>query len=76
MSQSKEADGIITTDRLREILGLQQPSAIERWLRRNNVRYFLGRNGPFTTIDLLHASVGFVSSRSVEQELYHKWKDA
>lgn len=69
-------DGIITTDRLQEMLSLQQHAAIERWLDNNNVRYFRGPGGPFTTIGLLHASVGFVSSRSVEQELYHEWKDA
>ncbi|WKD51092.1 hypothetical protein [Microbulbifer spongiae] len=68
--------GVLTTDDLRGILGKEKPSAIERWCQQNNVRYFRGPDGPFTTMDLLHASVGFIPNRGFEQESDNEWRDA
>ncbi len=55
---------IITTDQLAEISGYKATShsAIEQWCEKNGIRYFPGRNGPTSTIHLLNAAQGLVTS--------------
>ena len=39
----------LSTDDLRKWLNLEKPSALERWLRKFDVEYWTGPDGPVTT---------------------------
>lgn len=54
--------GVLTTASLIETTGYQRPADIERCLREQGVRYFWGKDGPWTTIDLVNAAGGLKSS--------------
>lgn len=38
-----------------------QRQAMSRWLDRHHVRYFLGRDGPWTTVEALNKALGVSS---------------
>lgn len=54
---------ILTTENLQEITGYDRPRDVERCLRDQGVRFFKGRNGPWTTVDLVNAAGGLVQYR-------------
>lgn len=54
--------GVLTTAQLTETTGYQRPADIERCLREQGVRYFWGKDGPWTTIDLVNAAAGLKAS--------------
>ncbi len=43
---------------LQQLTGYTRPADIERWCKRNGVRYFLGKQGAWTTIDAVNAALG------------------
>jgi len=55
-------NGVLTTAHLIETTGYQRPADIERCLREQGVRYFWGKDGPWTTIDLVNAAGGLKAS--------------
>lgn len=53
---------IILPDDLSHITGYERPGDVERCLRTQGVRYFTGKDGPWTTIDLINAAGGLLST--------------
>ena len=51
---------LIDTDTLKELTGYERSGDLERYLRDQGIRYFPGRRGPWTTVDLLNAAGGLV----------------
>jgi len=51
---------IITTEELKEIIGYQRSSDVEKCLEKQDIRFFYGKGGPWTTLDLINASKGLV----------------
>jgi hypothetical protein len=54
--------GVLTTAKLIETTGYQRAADIERCLREQGVRYFWGKDGPWTTMDLVNAAGGLKAS--------------
>ena len=52
---------VLNTDELKKITGFKQSGAIEKCLRDQGVRYFHGKNGPWTTLDLINAAKGLTT---------------
>jgi len=51
---------LVTLDQLKAVTGYEQPSAVERCLRKNGVRFLYGRDGVYTTTDALNAAMGII----------------
>jgi hypothetical protein len=51
--------GILSFDDLKQVTGYQRRSDIERTLREQGIRVFMGRNGPWTTADLINQAGGY-----------------
>ncbi|MBL1140400.1 MAG: hypothetical protein HND53_00015 [Proteobacteria bacterium] len=51
---------VITNDELRSVTGINRQSTLEKYLHREGIRYFCGKNGAWTTEALLNASKGLV----------------
>lgn len=49
---------LVPFDALKVISGYQQTGAIERWARKQGIKLFYGRNGPWTTIEIINAAAG------------------
>ena len=54
-------NNIVDTKSLGEITGYKRPSKIEKCLKQQGIRYFHGKHGPWTTIDLMNAANGLTS---------------
>ena len=52
---------IIDTEALRSVTGYKRCSDIERCLDNQGIRYFYGKQGPWTTLDLINASKGLAA---------------
>ena len=52
---------IIDTEALRSVTGYKRSSDIERCLEGQGIRYFYGKQGPWTTLDLINASKGLAA---------------
>ena len=52
---------IVTTKQLRDVTGYSRPGDIEKCLEKQGVRFFNGKDGPWTTEALLNAAKGLVS---------------
>lgn len=50
--------GILKTDELLEVTGYNRRADLERCLTQQGVRYFWGKDGPWTTLDLINAAGG------------------
>jgi len=61
-------DGILTTADLQSATGYQRASDIERCLSQQGVRLFWGKDGPWTTLDLINAAGGL--QRSANDGMY------
>ena len=61
-----ESPYILTTEELQKLTGYDRPRDIERCLRDQGVRYFHGKKGPWTTVDLVNAAGGLVQYRPPE----------
>ncbi len=49
---------IMDTDDLRSVTGYKRCCDIEKCLEDQGIRYFYGKQGPWTTLDLINASKG------------------
>lgn len=56
------ANGLLSTAELEQATGYRRPRDIERCLEQAGVRYFPGKDGPWTTIDLINAAGGLRSA--------------
>lgn len=65
---SPAASHILDFNDLRRITGHERPSDVSRCLRRQGVYVFDGRNGPYTTLELLNAAGGFMMQAPNETE--------
>jgi len=48
----------LNTEELKEITGYKRSGDIEKCLESQNIRFFHGKNGPWTTLDLINAAKG------------------
>jgi hypothetical protein len=48
----------LSLEELRRTTGYTRVSDVERCLRQQNIRFFWGKDGPWTTIDLVNAAGG------------------
>lgn len=64
MADTSLPPSIVPFDALKAISGYQQTSAVERWASSQGIRIFWGRNGPWTTVELINAAAGLVPGRS------------
>ena len=55
---------ILSCDQLKGITGYQRSADVARCLRDQGVRVFYGRNGPWTTLDLINLAGGFEKNTS------------
>lgn len=49
---------VLTTDDLKKITSYERAGDVEQCLKKQGIRFFLGKNGPWTTIDLINAAGG------------------
>ena len=52
---------VVSTDELKEITGFKRSGDVERCLESQGVRFFHGKNGPWTTLDLINAAKGLTA---------------
>ncbi|HET6631572.1 MAG TPA: hypothetical protein VFG73_02535 [Rhodanobacteraceae bacterium] len=50
--------GILSTEDLKRATGYQRSADVERCLKAAGIRYFPGKEGPWTTSDLVNAAGG------------------
>ena len=48
----------VSSETLQTLTGYNRAADIEKWCDRHGIRYFHGRNGPWTTLDALNAALG------------------
>jgi hypothetical protein len=46
-------EGVVTTDELRAVTGINRIAALRKHLEREGIAYFNGKEGPWTTPELL-----------------------
>lgn len=63
MADMPLSSSIVTFEALKAISGYHQTSAVERWASSQGIRVFWGRNGPWTTIELINAAAGLAPGR-------------
>jgi hypothetical protein len=51
---------LVPFEMLKVLSGYQQAGAVERWARQQGIRLFYGRNGPWTTIEIINAVAGIL----------------
>lgn len=51
-----EPSNIVYADELARATGLEKPRAIQRELEKQGIAVFIGKNGPWTTRDLIAAA--------------------
>lgn len=61
------AASVLEFEDLQKITGYSRRSDVERALRRQGIRIFIGRKGPWTTIDLVNQAGGLTPA---DQEGY------
>ena len=49
---------VINTDELKEITGYVRSSDVEKCLESQDIRFFRGKDGPWTTLSLINAAKG------------------
>lgn len=54
--------GAFSTAELKEVTGYKRNRDLERCLTEAGVRWFPGKDGPWTTIDLINAAGGLVAA--------------
>lgn len=55
-------NGCLSTAALFELTGYTRPADVERCLRDQGVKYFWGKDGPWTTLELINAAGGLRQS--------------
>jgi hypothetical protein len=51
-------DGFLNTEGLKELTGYERAGDIERCLREQGIHTFWGKDGPWTTRELINAAAG------------------
>lgn len=51
-------NGCLSTTALFELTGYTRPADVERCLRDQGVKFFWGKDGPWTTLELINAAGG------------------
>ena len=59
---------VVDTETLKKVTGYERPSKIEKCLEAQGIRFFGGRNGPWTTVALLNAAKGLATLPSTTSE--------
>ena len=67
-SQTATIVSVLSTDALKDITGYERAGDVERCLKKQGIRIFYGRNGPWTTLDLINAAGGIIDNRSQQFE--------
>ncbi len=49
---------VLNTEELKEITGFKRSGDVEKCLESQDVRFFHGKNGPWTTLSLINAAKG------------------
>lgn len=57
---------VLTATDLSTLTGYARPADVERCLQKQGVRFFWGKDGPWTTIDLVNAAGGLRQSGNDE----------
>ncbi len=52
---------VVSTEELKEITGFQRSGDVEKCLESQGIRFFHGKNGPWTTLDLINAAKGLTA---------------
>lgn len=60
------AEKVLEFEDLQKITGYTRRSDVERTLRKQGIRIFVGRKGPWTTIDLVNQAGGLQSATKQE----------
>jgi hypothetical protein len=60
------AERVLDFEQLQRITGYTRRADVERALRSQGIRLFLGRKGPWTTIDLVNEAGGMQSAGKQE----------
>lgn len=55
---SETISSVLTFDDLKRITGYTRRADVERTLREQGIRLFRGRNGPWTTVELVNQAGG------------------
>lgn len=58
------SSSILTTADLKAATGYERAADIERCLRTQGVRYMRGKDGPWTTVDLVNAASGLRQNKA------------
>jgi len=62
-------NGVLSTADLKALTEYERVGDVRRCLERQNIRYFFGRNGIWTTIGLVEAAGGIVNGTSEAETL-------
>lgn len=54
----QHSDAVLTFQDLQRLTGYTRRSGVEQALRKQGIRWFWGRHGPWTTIDLVNQAGG------------------
>lgn len=63
-----ETGPLLQTTVLKRITGYERSGDVERCLKEQGITIFYGKNGPWTTLDLINAAGGLVQGRLLETE--------
>ena len=59
---------VLTTEDLAAATNYPGPGLIEKCLQRNSIKYFNGKDGPWTTLGLVEAAGGIVRGVEPDEE--------
>jgi len=55
--------GTLSFQELQKLTGYQRPADVEKCLKKQGVPVLIGKDGPFTTLDLLNQALGLRHDR-------------
>ncbi len=58
MILQRSSGQVLTFQDLQRLTGYTRRSGVEQALRKQGIRWFWGRNGPWTTVDLVNQAAG------------------
>lgn len=59
---------VLTTTDLKQVTGYQRSGDIERCLEKQRIKFFYGKDGVWTTIDLINAAGGIFPTQEAQDE--------
>ena len=60
---------VLTTTDLKQVTGYKRAGDIERCLQKQKIKFFYGKDGVWTTIDLINAAGGILPEQEDEQDI-------